>query len=194
MANSITRYFKGIWYALIGRVHKHTDKLTNNPEALRDAYEFIIRFKREKIQHYKNAIGQLIALVESKKSSLKDLTDDIVELERIKTNATKKTETIVAEMQKTGTPAAEIEQHPEYVQCVTAYNDLHATLEEKNAHVVKLEQKIKRAQEEIESFKLEITSLHRDLDRIKKEQSEAAADLVEARERRDIADILAGIK
>ena len=194
MANGITRSFRAIWYALTGRVPKHTDRLMDNPEAVRDAYEFIIRFKREKIQRYKNAIGQLIALIEQKKLSLKKLTEEVDDLEKMKAGAIAKAKSIAAELQKEGTLAEEIEQHPVYVLHINSYNGYHSTLEEKNAQVIKLEQKIKRAQEEIESFILELASLHRDLDRIKKEQSEAVADLVEARERRDIAEILAGIK
>ena len=193
MANGFTRFFKAIWYTLTGRAHEQADRLMENPEAVRGAYEDIIRDKQGNIQRYKEAIGQLIALVEQKKTSLKGLTDDIEKLEKMKAGAIAKAKTTAAELQNAGTPDEEIKQHPDYVRCVSSYNDFHSTLDEKNARIVELEQDIERAQGDIESHKLQITGLHRDLDKIKTEQSEAVADLITANEQENIADMLSGI-
>ena len=193
MANGFTRFFKAIWYTLTGRAHEQADRLMENPEAVRGAYEDIIRDKQGNIQRYKQAIGQLIALVEQKKNSLKRLTDDIEKLEKMKAGAIAKAKSTAADLQQAGTPDEEIKQHPDYVRCVTSYNDFHSTLEEKNARVAELEQDVERAQGDIESHKLQITGLHKDLDKIKTEQSEAVADLITAREQEDIADMLSGI-
>ena len=168
-------------------------RLMENPEAVRGAYEDIIRDKQGHIQRYKQAIGQLIALVEQKKGSLKGVTDDIDKLEQMKAGAINKKKDTANELQKTGISDEEIKQHPDYVRCVTSYNDFQSTLEEKNARVAKLEQDIERAQHDIESHKLQITRLHRDLDRIKTEQSEAVADIITARGQEDIDNMLSGI-
>ncbi len=172
MANSITRYFKGIGYALIGRAHLQTDKLSEHPEAVRGLYEDIIRAKQADIQRYKQAIGQLIGLIERKKNSLKRLTNDIVDLENRKANATQKAETIAAELREAGTPEEEIAHHPEYVRCVFANDDLDYTLKKKDVRVAKLERDIERAQADIEHHKRQIISLQHNLDEIKTEQSE----------------------
>jgi chromosome segregation ATPase len=194
MANSITRYFKEIWYALIGRTHVQVGKLSENPEAVRGAYEVINRYKQGNILRYKEAIGQLLALVEQKKNSLKGLTNDIDKLEQMKAGAIAKAKSTAAELQKAGTSDEDIKQDPDYVRCVSSYNDFHSTLEEKNARVAELEQDIERSQEDIESHKVQINSLHRDLDKIKTEQSETYAELITAREQEDIADMLSGIR
>ena len=173
--------------------HEWDDRLMENPEAVRGAYEDIIRDKQGHIQRYKQAIGQLIALVEQKKNSLKGVTDDIDKLEQMKADAIAKSEEVAANLRKLGTTDEEIEQHPEYTRCITSYNDFQSTLEEKNARVAKLEQDIERAQHDIESHKLQITGLHRDLGRIKTEQSEAVADIITAREQKDIDNMLSGI-
>lgn len=193
MANGITRFFKAIWYTLTGRAHESADRMMENPEAVRGAYEDIIRDKQGNVQRYKQAIGQLMALVEQKKGTLKSLTDDINRLEDLKSGAIAKAKTTAAELQRSGMAPEEVKQHAEYVRCVTAYNDFHSTLEEKNARVIELEADIERAQQDIEAHKLQITSLHRDLNKIKTEQSEAVADLITAREQEDIADMLSGI-
>ncbi len=173
--------------------HEWDDRLMENPEAVRGAYEDIIRDKQGNIQRYKNAIGQLIALVEQKKNSLKGVTDHIDKLEQMKAGAIDKKKDTANELQKAGISDEEIKQHPDYVRCVTSYNDFQSTLEEKNARVAKLEQDIERAQHDIESHKLQITGLHRDLDRIKTEQSEAVADIITARGQKDIDNMLSGI-
>lgn len=193
MSNGITRFFKAIWYTLTGRAHESADRMMENPEAVRGAYEDIIREKQGNVQRYKQAIGQLMALVEQKKGTLKGLTDDINRLEDLKSGAIAKAKTTATELQRSGMGPEEVKQDSEYVRCVTAYNDFHSTLEEKNARVIELEADIERAQEDIEAHKLQITSLHRDLNKIKTEQSEAVADLITAREQEDIADMLSGI-
>ncbi len=193
MANGFTRFFKAFWYTLTGRAHDQADKLMEDPHAIRGAYEDIIRDKQGNIQRYKQAIGQLIALVEQKKNSLKALTEDIGKLEQMKTGAIAKAKSTAAELQQAGTSDEEIKQHPEYVRCVGSFNDFHSTLEEKNARISELEEDIDRAQNDIEAHKVQITGLHRDLDKIKTEQSEAVADLITAKEQEEIADMLSGI-
>ena len=176
MLNGITRYFKGIWYALIGQAQRQSNRHTHNLKAVRAAYEVLIRVKRENIQRYKNVIGQTIALIEQKKNALRGVTNEIDKLEQMKTGAIDKAKNTAAELQKTGLSAEEIEQHPDYVRHITSYNDYHSTLEEKNARIDELKQDIGRAQEDIETHKLQITGLHRDLNKLKTQQSDAARE------------------
>ena len=193
MANGFTRFFKAIWYTLTGRAHESADRMMENPEAVRGAYEDIINDKKGNIQRYKQAIGQLIALVEQKRSAVKNLTDEVERLEELKSGAIAKAQQTAAELQGEGLTQEEIKQHAEYTRCVTAYQDFNSNLQEKTGNITELENEIEGAQADIESHKLQITNLHRDLDKIKSEQSEAVADLITAREQEEIADMLSGI-
>ena len=193
MANGFTRFFKAIWYTLSGRAHESADRMMENPEAVRGAYEDIINDKKGNIQRYKQAIGQLIALVEQKRSAVKNLTDEVERLEELKSGAIAKAQQTAAELQGEGLTQEEIKQHAEYTRCVTAYQDFNSNLQEKTGNITELENEIEGAQADIESHKLQITNLHRDLDKIKSEQSEAVADLITAREQEEIADMLSGI-
>ena len=193
MANGFTRLFKAMWYTLTGRAHESADKMMENPEAVRGAYEDIIRDKKGTIQRYKQAIGQLIALVEQKKSTVKSLTDEVDRLEELKTGAIAKAQQTAAALQGEGLTQEETKQHAEYTRCVTAYQDFNSSLQEKTGRITELENEIEGAQADIESHKLQITSLHRDLEKIKSEQSEAVADLITAKEQEEIADMLSGI-
>lgn len=193
MANGFTRFFRAIWYTLTGRAHEQADKLMEDPNAVRGAFERIIRDKMDNIQNYKNAIGQLIALVENKKGSLKKLTEDVEKFEKMKTGAIQKAKATAAELQQQGIADEEIKQNAEYVKCVTAYQDFQSTLDEKNARITELEADIERAQKDIDSHKNQMHTLHRDLSKIKEEQSETVADLITAREQEQISDMMSGI-
>ena len=193
MANGFTRFFKAIWYTLTGKAHESADRMMENPEAVRGAYEDIINDKKGNIQRYKQAIGQLIALVEQKRSTVKSLTDEIERLEELKSGAIAKAQQTAAQLQGEGMGPEEIKQHAEYTRCVAAYKDFNSNLEEKTGRITDLESEIEGAQADIESHKLQITNLHRDLEQIKTEQSEAVADLITAREQEEIADMLSGI-
>ena len=193
MANGFTRFFKAIWYTLTGKAHESADRMMENPEAVRGAYEDIINDKKGNIQRYKQAIGQLIALVEQKRSTVKSLTDEVERLEELKSGAIAKAQQTAADLQGEGLSPEEVKQHGEYARCVTAYQDFNSNLTEKTGRITELENEIEGAQADIESHKLQITNLHRDLDKIKSEQSEAVADLITAREQEEIADMLSGI-
>ena len=193
MANGITRFFKAIWYTLTGKAHESADRMMENPEAVRGAYEDIINDKKGNIQRYKQAIGQLIALVEQKRSAVKSLTDEVERLEELKAGAIAKAQQTAAQLQGDGLAQEEIKVHAEYTRCVTAYQDFNSNLTEKTGRITELENEIEGAQADIESHKVQITNLHRDLDKIKSEQSEAVADLITAREQEEISDMLSGI-
>ena len=193
MANAFTRFFRAIWYKLAGSAHESADRMMESPEAIKGAYEDVISDKKQNIQRYKQAIGQLIALVEQKKSEVQTLTDEVDRLEELKEGAIAKAQQTAAELQAESMTPEQVKQHPEYTRCVNAYQDFNSNLTEKTERIVTLENEIVGAQEDIESHKLQITTLHRDLDQIKSEQSEAVADLITAREQEEIADMLSGI-
>lgn len=223
MRSGIARLYKAMWYTQVGRaleqrdqlmdndivldeiddiinskedhiqLNEQTDRLIDNPEAVRGAYEDIIRDKQGNIQRYKQAIGQLIALVEQKKSSLKKLKNEIDKLEQMKEDAITKSKQAAVELKDAGIVGEEIKKHPKYKGYISSYNDFNSSIEEKQTRITKLEQDIQRAQNDIEEHKNSITTLHRDLEKVKTEQSEAVADFIAAREQEDINNILSGI-
>ena len=168
--------------------------LIDNLDAVRQTYEDIINDKRNNIQRYKLAIGQLIPLIEQKKNSLKSILDDMDKLEKLKKAAIAKSKNISLELKESGLSDREIERHPDYTRCLSSYNDFDSTVKEKNVRVDELEQDIERAQADIEHHKSNITHLHRDVEKIKTEQSEAIADLITAREKGKINEVLSDIK
>ncbi|MCH2575580.1 hypothetical protein MK131_12390 [Candidatus Poribacteria bacterium] len=190
---AIGRLFKSIWYMLTGRAHELSDKIMENPEAVRGAYEDIIKDKKENIQRYKGAVGQLMALLKQKQVSVQELTQEITRLEDLKKGALAKAKQVANDLQSQGVSPEEIKTDVDYTKCVAAYNDFSSTLTEKEARIVELEEDIQRAQQDIDGHKVQLETLTRDLKKIQEEQSEAVADLISARETEEIADMLSGI-
>ncbi len=190
---AIGRLFKSIWYMLTGRAHEMSDKIMENPEAVRGAYEDIIKDKKENIQRYKGAVGQLMALLKQKQVSVQELTQEITRLEDLKKGALAKAKQVANDLQSQGVSPEEIKTDVDYTKCVAAYNDFSSTLTEKEARIVELEEDIQRAQQDIDGHKVQLETLTRDLKKIQEEQSEAVADLISARETEEIADMLSGI-
>ena len=190
---AIGRLFKSIWYMLTGRAHELSDKIMENPEAVRGAYEDIIKDKKENIQRYKGAVGQLMALLKQKQVSVQELTQEVTRLEDLKKGALAKAKQVANDLQSQGISPEEIKTDVDYTKCVAAYNDFSSTLTEKEARIVELEEDIQRAQQDIDGHKVQLETLTRDLKKIQEEQSEAVADLISSRETEEIADMLSGI-
>ena len=166
---SFTRKFKGKT-----RIPKLRGEI--DTEMLRFAYEVLIQHKKESIEHYKMAIGMLIARVENRKSWLPNVTDDINKLEDSLSKVKNKTDTLTVELQQSGKSQEEIEQDPDYIRYQTAYNEIQSRLDEKNERFSKLQQDIKKAEDRIEHFKHQIQRLHRKIAKIQEEQSDTIQD------------------
>ncbi len=167
--------------------------LTENLDAVRQAYEDIINSKRDNIPRYKKVIGELIALVEQKKNSLKSRIDDLDKLEQNKEAATAESKNISLKLKEDGLSDTEIEQHPDYTQCLNAYNDFDTSVKEKKVRITELEDDIKRAQADFEKYKDQFTQLHRDIAKIETEQSETIEALITVCRKEKINEILSDI-
>ena len=127
---AIGRLFKSIWYALTGRAHEMSDKIMENPEAVRGAYEDIIKDKKANLQRYKGAIAQLMALMKQKQHSVAELTKEVTRLEDLKKGALAKAKQVASELQQQGQDPEAIKIDVDYTKCVAAYNDFSSTLTE----------------------------------------------------------------
>ena len=189
------RVFKATWYTITVRAREAGNKrLMQNPCAIRDAYEFIITYKQANIQRYKQAMGQLVAIREQKKNSLQRCNGEIDAMKDRITNILENRNKKTDELLETGISEQELPQHTDYIRLNDVYNDLVTTLEEKNGRVARLKRVIQRAEEDIELYKDEIGVLHRSVEKLKSEQTDAVADLITAREIQDIEEMVPSIK
>lgn len=193
MFRAIGKYFRALGYLVTGRVDRARKELSKNPHVVQATYDRVVREKKQRIQQYKDAVARMIAQQEKKASRVRQLTDDVNKLEQLKEGAAAKARILVKELQGQGMTLEQIKQHPDYVKCMTAFNDFTSMEKEKSGHITELEGDVEELGTSIDGHKVQLQQLLREIDKIKEEASEAVADMITAKEEEEIADMISGI-
>lgn len=190
MFRAIWRLFRAIGYLFTGNIDKARKALMTNPNVMQANYDEIIEEKKNRLATYKKAVGGLIAQQEAKVEKAKSTTEEINKLEQLKAGAAAKAKSLVT---KYSGNAEAIKRDAEYVKCQAAFRDFSSTLEEKQKMIGEIEQDVQRLDTSIQTHKTSITGLLREIDRLKAEKHEAVAEIISAKEEKEIADMLSGI-
>jgi chromosome segregation ATPase len=190
MFKAVGKYFRALWYLVTFRVDKAGEALQMNPGVIAANYDRIILDKRERLNQYKDAIASMIAQEETKKSKVKQLTTEIQNLEKLREGAAAKAKKLVEQYH--GDPAA-VKNDPEYQKCQAAFRDFSSTLSEKQKRVAELEEDLKTLVANVTSHKNQIQTLMRELDKLKEEKHDTVADVLSAKEEKQIADMMSGL-
>jgi len=193
MFGAIFRWFKAVGYLLTGQIDSARRVIDTNPHVVRAKYDQIVRDKVSQIQIYKQAVASLIAQQENKIATVKRLTEDVQQLERLRAGALAKAKQTVEQLQKTGKTKEEVHSAEDYKKCLAAYNDFSSTLAEKQARIAEAETDIESYRKTIADHKVQLQQLLRDVEKVRAEASDAVADIITAKQEKDIADTLAGI-
>jgi DNA repair exonuclease SbcCD ATPase subunit len=193
MFKAIARWFKAFGYLLTGQIDAARRTLDTNPHVVRAKYDEVIREKTSRIQQYKQAVAGLIAQQENKIAKVKNLTEEVQRLQRLKAGALAKAKQLVQKMQDQGKSKEEIQADGEYQKCLTAYNDFSSTLAEKNERITELETDIGSYSTRIQEHKVQLQHLLREIEKVKSEASDAVADIITAKQEQELADAFAGI-
>lgn len=188
---SIGQWFKALGYLLTGRVDSARSVLETNPHAVRAKFDTIIREKKSRIQEYQKAVATLVAQQEKKMATVKSLTEEMRRLENLKTGAAAKAKQIVEQL--AGQSDEAIRDNDEYKKCLAAFNDFSSTLAEKQARIQELEAAINEYSQSIGNHKIQLQQLLRDVDGLKAEAAETVADIITAKEEKELGDLLTGI-
>ena len=126
-------------------------------------------------------------------AKVKNLSEEVGNLERLKAGALAKAKQTVEAMTKAGKTQEEIHAAEDYKKCLAAFNDFSSTLAEKQSHIVELEKDIGGYAKSIADHKVQLQQLLRDVEKIRAESTDAVADVITAKQERDLADMLSGI-
>ena len=189
MFKAIGKFFRTLGYILTGQINKVSVKWGKSQEVVEAKYEAVIEEKRKRLTSYKEAVGGLIANQERKKAKLKDLTEEIQKLDKLRQGALAKANTLATSL---GDPEA-VKTNADYLKCKAAYKDFTTTWDEKSKRILDLENDIKGIDGQVASHKVQIEGLMRDLDKVKDEKYETKASIAAAEEKKKIADLFAGI-
>ncbi|MBN1880269.1 hypothetical protein JW823_09190 [bacterium] len=193
MIGAMIRWIKAVGYLLTGRIDSARRALDVNPHVVRAKFEEIIQEKTSRIQQYKQAVAGLIAQQETKMAKVKLLTDEIQRLESLRSGALAKAKQSVSALQAKGLTTEAIQQDEDYMKCLAAYNDFTSTLQEKQARVAELEDDIRGYGNKIKEHKVQLQQLVREIDKLKAEAMDSVADMITAKQEKEIADAFAGI-
>ncbi|MEM1181568.1 MAG: hypothetical protein AAGM22_24705 [Acidobacteriota bacterium] len=193
MFGAIGRWLKAVGYMLTGQIDAARRTLDTNPNVVRAKYDDIIREKTARIQQYKQAVAQIIAQEQKKVAAVRQLNEEITKLENLKAGALAKAKQVTEKLKASGASPEAIKANEDYKRCLAAYNDFNSTLNEKQGRVEEIESDVDTYKKTIADHKLQLESLKRDLEKIRTESSEAVADMITAKQEKDIADTLAGI-
>jgi chromosome segregation ATPase len=193
MFGALARWIKAVGYLMTGQLDSARKALDTNPHVIRAKFDEIIKDKTAQIHQYKQAVAGLIAQQENKVAKVKTLTDEIKRLEDLKAGALAKAKQSVNALQAAGKSKEEIQQNEDYMKCLGAYNDFSSTLAEKQARIDELEGDISSYGSRIADHKVQLQQLIRDIEKVKSEAADTIADVITAKQERDIADAFSGI-
>jgi len=190
---SIGKWFKALGYLLTGKLDSAREVLDTNPAAIKARFDQVIRDKVGSIQEYKKAVATLIAQQEKKKQKVGQLTKEVEGLENLKTGAAAKAKQVVERFKAAGKTMEEIHADEDYRKCLSAFNDFTGSLAEKQAFIVDLEESLGEYQKSIGNHKVQLQQLLREVDGLRSEAAETVADIITAKEEKEISDMLTGI-
>ncbi len=193
MFKALARWLKAIGYLLTGQLDSARRTLDTNPHVVRAKYDAIVQEKTGRIQQYKQAVAGLIAQQENKIAKVKALTGEVKKLEDLKAGAMAKAKQRVSTLQAAGRSKEDIQHDEDYMKCLTAFNDFSSTLAEKQARIDELEADVSDYGNRIKEHKVQLQQLVREIDKIKAESTDAVADIITARQEKEIADAFSGI-
>lgn len=190
MFRAIGKYARAVWYLVTFRIDKASETLRMNPGVVSANYDRIIHEKRGRINQYKDAIAAMVAQEESKKQKHRALTEEIGRLEKLKAGAAAKAQQVAAKYN--GDPEA-TRADPEYLKCQSAFKDFSSTLAEKQSRAAEIENDLEQLMENVNRHKVQIQSQMRELEKLAEEKHDAVADILSAKEEKEIADLMSGI-
>lgn len=193
MFRAIGRWIKAVGYLLTGQVDSARRVLDTNPHVIRAKYDEIVREKISRIQQYKQAVAGLIAQEESKTAKIKQLSEEVANLERLKAGALAKAKQTVDKLQSAGKSKEAIHADENYKKCLAAYNDFSSTLAEKQERIEELENNVADYKKTIGEHEVQLQQLLREVEKVRSEAADTVAEVISAKQEKEIADTIAGI-
>lgn len=193
MFRAMFRWVKAVGYLMTGQIDSARRSLDLNPHVMGAKYDEVLNEKTSRIHQYKQAVAGLIAQEEGKLAKIKALTEEVRHFENLRSGALAKAKKRVEQLQASNTAPDAIQRDEDYLKCQAAYRDFSSTLTEKQARIDELEGDVSTYRGKIAEHKVQLQSLLRELDKLRAEKVDAVADVITAKEEKDIADMLSGI-
>jgi hypothetical protein len=194
MLRSILNYFRAFFYYITGRVDDARRALSSNPYVIEATYDKIVEEKRNNLDRYRTAIAKLISQEEKKRQTATKLSDEIQYHEKLIAGAAAKGKDLLPNLtRKYNGDTEQVKRDPEYIKCQTAFRDFSSTIMEKKKYAKEVEDDLGELSTKIGEHKANIQSLLRDLQKIQEEKHSTVAEVISAKEEKEIGDLLSGV-
>jgi len=190
MFRAVGRYFRALGYLMTGRVDRARQALSTNPDVVRATFDRVIQEKKKRIHQYKDAVAAMIAQEEKKKSTLRRITDEITKLRKLRDGAAAMARKVV---ERHNGDVEAVKSDPDYLKSQSAFKDFSSSLSEKESRITDLESDVGEITESITGHKTQLESLLREIETVKQEKHQTVAEIITAKEEREIADMITGI-
>ena len=132
----------------------------------------------------------MIAQEEKKKSTLRRITDEITKLRKLRDGAAAMARKVV---ERHNGDVEAVKSDPDYLKSQSAFKDFSSSLSEKESRITDLESDVGEITESITGHKTQLESLLREIETVKQEKHQTVAEIITAKEEREIADMITGI-
>ena len=190
MFRAIGRYFRALGYLLVGKIDAARTSVSSSPDVVRATYDNITEEKKKRIQQYKDAVGAMIAQEEKKKADLKTQSEEVAKLQKLQEGAAAMARKVV---ERHNGDIEAVKKDPDYVKCQASFKDFRSSLEEKEKRCTELEEDLKTIGGSIAGHRTQLQALRREFEKLREEKHEAVADMITAKEEKDLADMIAGL-
>lgn len=195
LIGAIWRGVTTVFKILTFQVDFKTDRLKRNPDYVKGEYKRIIEEKSNSIQRYKGAVELIVAQQEKGKTDLRGLDSQIRECEQNVRGALVLAQERVAKLKK-GNPNMtdeEVMADVEVQEVQSQHTQYSDELEDLKASRQSTEQLIAQLQGQIDTHVIQLKSLKREIDQLNTEAATAVAEIISAKEQKDLTDMLSNL-
>jgi len=178
MFRAIFKLFSGFVYLITGglvNLEKYLFK--GNTTVMAAKYDSIIATKTKRQEELLQAIENLVTINAQKEQTVRTKTEQIAKLRQSQLGAKNKAQKLAEGLTKEAA-----EKNIDYVKARASYTDYATTIAEKEKQCADAEADVKARTELVQKYKLEFTSLQRELEKLKSEKHESIAEVTAAKE------------
>lgn len=195
MFGALGRWIKAILYLLTGRIDSARQALDRDPNVIRAKFENIANNLGRQINQFMEAMAQVVDGNERRKMEQERLQGEIKKKSLVKAGAAEagKQRVVKLRQSKTDITDAEMQTDPDYLRCMSAYNDATSSLEEMNKSLEHVNADIVTDNKRISELRIQLEGLKRQLDGIKRESADTVATVISSNQEKRLNAMLSGL-
>ena len=193
MFKAIRRWWRVYVLRKQGLIDEDRKRRMQDPYVVTATFDEIIESRVSNLNMFKRAVASTDAQREDRIFRLKALTADAKKKEEHRVGAGVLLKRLAAKFQKEGKTEEDLKQDPEYKKLVASLRDATSTLKALQDQIEAYEKEIGEYGKAIEEQKLQLQQAWRDLEKLKTEKNDTVADVIIAKQRKEVADIMTGL-